>query len=89
MTIDELTPSPWQHAKSFYGKAQVKKDGAIATLVSYGRESAQVDMTTRKVLYLDKYTQTTTRHEEAFVDQFTDLGEFHGFPEMKAAVDAQ
>lgn len=89
MTIDELTPSPWQHVKGFYGKAQVREDERLFTLLSYGQEVAQIDKATRKVLYLEKYTQTTTRHEEAFIDQFTDLGEFHSFPAMKTAVDAQ
>lgn len=85
----ELMPSPWQHVKSFYRKAKVREDEQTFTLLSYRRAVAQIDKATRKVLYLDKYTPTTTRHEEAFIDQFAGLGEFHGFPVMKAAVEAQ
>lgn len=85
----ELTPSLWQHVKSFYRKAKVREDEQTFTLFSYDTEVAQIDKATHKVLYLGKYSPTTTRHEEAFVDQFADLGEFHGFPAMKAAVEAQ
>ena len=60
---------------SFYGKATIKEHGDNITLLSYNTEILRYNQKTHKIKWLTKYaehfTQTTNRHINEFLRQFT------------------
>lgn len=67
----ELTPE-YDARKSFYGKAEVKTDGPVATLYSYGTAVAQLapmEMPALVLLADWDCSATTLRHVKEFLKQ--------------------
>ena len=60
---------------SFYGKAHIKETRAALVLISYNTEILKLDKNTEKLTFLCcsewAYTQTTNRHINEFLKQFT------------------
>ena len=61
--------------KSFYGKATIEEHGDNLTLLSYNTEILRYNQKTHKIKWLTKsawhFTQTTNRHINEFLRQFT------------------
>lgn len=72
--IYELT-ARYDRRKSFYGKAQIIETPQTLTLLSYSTQILQYNKRTKKIKYLCRdewaYTQTTNRHINEFLLQFT------------------
>ena len=72
--IYELT-ARFDRKQSFYGKATLKEHGDNITLLSYNTEILRYNKTTKKIKWLTKnsehFTQTTNRHINEFLRQFT------------------
>lgn len=60
---------------SFYGKARIKETAKYYYLISYETEILKLDKTTKKITFLCSseyaYTQTTNRHINEFLKQYT------------------
>lgn len=60
---------------SFYGKAHIKETPNSYILISYDTEMLKVDKITGKIKFLCRsewaFTQTTNRHINEFLKQFT------------------
>lgn len=74
MMIYELSARYDSHA-SFYGKARIKETPKYYTLISYDTEILKLDKTTNKITFLCRdawaFSQTTNRHINEFLKQFT------------------
>lgn len=74
MNIYELTPR-YDRRASFYGKAHIKETPAAFVLISYDTEILRLDKKTNALKFLCRsewaYTQTTNRHINEFLKQFT------------------
>ena len=62
--------------KSFYNKATIKETNKKIILQSYATDILELDKQTKKIKFLtknkDDFTQTTNRHINEFLQQFTD-----------------
>lgn len=71
--IKELRPI-YATQKSFYGKAKIEATENIVTLYSYGTAILKYNRRTEELTPLyDGWTQTTGRHINEFVKQYTPL----------------
>ena len=74
MNYYELTPR-YDRRASFYGKAHIKETPAALVLVSYDTVILRLDKKTNTLRFLCHsewaYTQTTNRHINEFLKQFT------------------
>ena len=74
MNIYELIPR-YDSRASFYGKAHIKETPAALILISYDTEILRLDKKTNTLKFLCRsewaYTQTTNRHINEFLKQFT------------------
>lgn len=74
MNFYELSPR-YDRRASFYGKAHIKETPAALVLISYDTEILKLNKKTRKIIFLcsypDAYSQTTNRHINEFLKQFT------------------
>ena len=74
MNIYDLTPR-YDSRASFYGKAHIKETPAALVLISYDTEILKLDKKTSAIKFLCHsawaYTQTTNRHINEFIKQFT------------------
>ena len=72
--IYELT-ARYDRRKSFYGKARIIETPQTITLQSYDTRILQYDKRTKKIKFLCRdawaYSQTTNRHINEFIKQFT------------------
>lgn len=61
--------------KSFYGKAHIKETEKYYTLISYDTEILKLNKATGKITFLCRaewaFTQTTNRHINEFLKQYT------------------
>ena len=68
----------YDHCKSFYGKAHVTETAEDYTLISYNTEILKLDKVNGKITFLCHsdwaYSQTTNRHINEFLQQFTNEG---------------
>ena len=75
MQIYELT-ARFDRAKSFYGKAHIIETPQTITLQSYDTRILQYNKRTKKIKFLCRdmwaFSQTTNRHINEFLKQFTD-----------------
>lgn len=70
MRIYELTPTGYDRAKSFYGKAKViEKDGEMI-LQSYDTEVCKINASGEFVRMWSGYSVTTMRHINSFIEMF-------------------
>ena len=65
----------FDRCKSFYKKAKILKDGDILTLKSYRTDILQYNTKSKKIEFLTAsewcFSQTTNRHINEFLKQFT------------------
>lgn len=70
----ELTPR-YDSRASFYGKAHIKETPDAVVLISYDTEILKLNKKTSALVFLcsspDAYSQTTNRHINEFIKQFT------------------
>ena len=82
MNIYELTPR-FDSRASFYGKAHIKETPAALVLISYDTEILRLDKKTNALKFLCRdawaFSQTTNRHINEFLKQFT-----HETPKSKS-----
>ena len=74
MQIHELT-ARFDRAKSFYGKAHIIETPQTVTLRSYETDILKYNKRTKKITFLCRdtwaFSQTTNRHINEFLKQFT------------------
>lgn len=74
MNIYELSPR-YDSRASFYGKAHIKETPAALVLISYDTEILRLDKKTNALKFLCcdawAFSQTTNRHINEFLKQFT------------------
>ena len=74
MNKTELTPI-FDRRQSFYGKAETIKENNKIILKSYNTNILEYDIKTKKLTFLtnnkNHFTQTTNRHINEFLKQFT------------------
>lgn len=74
MMYYELTPR-YDSRKSFYGKAHIKETPKFYTLISYDTEILKLNKETQELTFLCRsewaFTQTTNRHINDFLKQYT------------------
>lgn len=74
MNKTELTPI-FDRCKSFYGKAETIKEDNKIILKSYNTNILEYNTKTKKLTFLtnnkNHFTQTTNRHINEFLKQFT------------------
>ena len=72
--IYELT-ARYDRRKSFYGKAKIKESPKYYTLISYDTEILRTDKNDKNIKFLCRdewaFSQTTCRHINEFLKQFT------------------
>lgn len=65
----------YDRRKSFYGKALIKETPTYFYLISYSTEILKLHKTSKNITFLCKsewaYSQTTNRHINEFIKQFT------------------
>lgn len=75
--MEELKPI-YDNALSFYGKAKIVREGYFITLKSYDTNILRLNTYNNEIKFLTKnkkhFTQTTNRHINEFLQQFTDEG---------------
>ena len=67
MFVSELTPSGYDRAKSFYGKAKVIEKDGETLLQSYDTIVCKIDKNGEFVRMWDGYSATTMRHVNSFL----------------------
>lgn len=70
MRIYELTPTGYDRAKSFYGKAKVIEKDGETLLQSYDTTVCKIDKSGEFVRMWEGYSVTTMRHINAFIEMF-------------------
>ena len=74
MNKTELTPI-FDRCQSFYGKAEIIKEDNKIILKSYNTNILEYDIKTKKLKFLtnnkNHFTQTTNRHINEFLKQYT------------------
>lgn len=70
MRIYELTPTGYDRAKSFYGKAKVIEKDGETVLQSYDTEVCKINASGGFVRLWSGYSVTTMRHINSFIDMF-------------------
>ena len=70
MKIYELTPTGYDRAKSFYGKAKVIEKDGETVLQSYDTEVCKINASGEFVRLWGGYSVTTMRHINAFIEMF-------------------
>lgn len=70
MRIYELTPTGYDRAKSFYGKAKVIEMDGETLLQSYDTTVCKIDKSGEFVRLWGGYSVTTMRHINSFIEMF-------------------
>lgn len=70
MRIYELTPTGYDRAKSFYGKAKIIEEGGEIILQSYDTFVCMINKSGEFVRMWEGYSATTMRHINAFIEMF-------------------
>lgn len=70
MRIYELTPSGYDCAKSFYGKAKVIEKDGETVLQSYDTEVCKITASGKFIRLWGGYSATTMRHINSFIEMF-------------------
>lgn len=70
MRIYELTPTGYDRAKSFYGKAKVIEKDGETVLQSYDTQVCKISASGEFVRMWSGYSVTTMRHINSFIEMF-------------------